>query len=107
MNVKNIHSEFMNNFEGDSITANHRDNLPVLYKYGAMLFCWDKRLHRVIAVWKSYFRCLQFLYLLNCIMVVQAHWKLSKKVLDAGEISSDIISMVDEMYHQQENKWYP
>ena len=38
MNLKNIHSEFMNNL-GDSITANHRDNLPVLYKYGAMLFC--------------------------------------------------------------------
>ena len=39
MKLKNIHSEFMNNFEGDSITANHKDNLPVLYKYGAMLFC--------------------------------------------------------------------
>ena len=69
---------FLNNLEGDSITANHRDNLPVLYKYGAMLFCWDIRLNRVIAVWKSYSLCLQFLYLLNCIMVVQAHWKLSK-----------------------------
>ena len=50
----------------------------VLYKYGAMLFCWDKRLHRVIAVGMSYLLCLQFLSLLNCIMVVQAHWKLSK-----------------------------
>ena len=39
--LKNIHSEFMNNLEGDSITANHRDNLPVLYKYGAMLFCCE------------------------------------------------------------------
>ena len=39
MKLKNIHSEFMNNLEGDSITANHRDNLPVLYKYGPMLFC--------------------------------------------------------------------
>ena len=38
MKLRNIHSEFMNNFEVDSITANHRDNLPVLYKYGAMLF---------------------------------------------------------------------
>ena len=36
MKLKNIHSEFMNNLEGDSITANHRDNLPVPYKYGAM-----------------------------------------------------------------------
>ena len=36
---KNIHSEFINNLEGDSITANHRENLPVLNKYGAMLFC--------------------------------------------------------------------
>ena len=36
---ENIHSEFINNFEGDSITASHRDNLPVLYKYGVMLFC--------------------------------------------------------------------
>ena len=25
MKLKNIHSEFMNNLEGDSITANHRD----------------------------------------------------------------------------------
>ena len=80
MKLKNIHSEFMNNL-GDSITANHRDNLPVLYKYGAMLFCWDIRLHRVIAVWTSYSLCLQFLSLLNCIMVVQAHWKLSKNYL--------------------------
>ena len=47
---KNIHSEFINNLEGYSITANHRENLPVLYKYGAMLFCRDIRLHRVIAV---------------------------------------------------------
>ena len=61
MKLKNIHSEFMNNFEGDSITANHKDNLSVPYKYGAMLFCWDMRLHRVIAVWKSYSLCLQFL----------------------------------------------
>ena len=29
MKLKNIHSEFMNNFEGDSITAIHKDNLPV------------------------------------------------------------------------------
>ena len=79
MNLKNIHSEFINNLEGYSMSANHRNNLPVLYKYGAMLFCWDIRLHRVIAVWKSYSSCLQFPYLLNCIMVVQAHWKLSKK----------------------------
>ena len=50
MKLKNIHSEFMNNLEGGSITANHRDNLPVLYKYGAILFCWDMRLYRVIAV---------------------------------------------------------
>ena len=28
MNLKNIHPEFMNNL-GDSITANHKDNLPV------------------------------------------------------------------------------
>ena len=33
--------------------------------------------------------------------------KIVKKLLDAGEISSDIISMTDEMYHQQQNKWYP
>ena len=33
--------------------------------------------------------------------------KVVKKILDAGEISSDIISMTDEMYHQQQNKWYP
>ena len=33
--------------------------------------------------------------------------KVIKKLLDAGEISSGIISMVDEMYHQQQNKWYP
>ena len=39
MKLKNIHSEFMNNLEGDSITANHRDNLSVPYKYGAMIFC--------------------------------------------------------------------
>ena len=30
-----------------------------------------------------------------------------QKILDAGEISSDIISMTDEMYHQQQNKYYP
>ena len=28
--------------------------------------------------------------------------KVVKKILDAGEISSDIISMTDEMYHQQQ-----
>ena len=28
MKLKNIHSEFMNNFEEDSISANHKDNLP-------------------------------------------------------------------------------
>ena len=33
--------------------------------------------------------------------------KVVKKLLDAGEISSDINSMTDEMYHQQQNKWYP
>ena len=73
MKLKNIQSEFMNDFEGDSITANHMDNLPVLYKYGAMLFCRDIRLHKVIAVSMSYSLCLQFLSLLNCIMEVQAH----------------------------------
>ena len=78
MKLKNIHSEFTIYFGGDSITSNLKDNLTVLYKYGAMLFCWGMRLHRVIAVWKSYSLCLQFLYLLNCIMVVQAHCKLSK-----------------------------
>ena len=33
--------------------------------------------------------------------------KVVKKLLNAGAISSDIISMTDEMYHQQQNKWYP
>ena len=33
--------------------------------------------------------------------------KVVKKLLDAGEISSDIISIADEMYNQQQNKWYP
>ena len=33
--------------------------------------------------------------------------KVVKKLLDAGEISSDIISMTDEMYRQEQNKWYP
>ena len=28
--------------------------------------------------------------------------KVVKKILDAGEISFDIISMTDEMYHQQQ-----
>ena len=37
-------------------------------------------------------------------MVVQAHWKLSKKILDAGEISSDIISMTDEITRQWPSK---
>ena len=33
--------------------------------------------------------------------------KVVKKLLDAGEISSNIISMADEMYYQQQNEWYP
>ena len=33
--------------------------------------------------------------------------KVVKKLLDAGEISSDIISMTDDTNHQQQNKWYP
>ena len=38
MKLKN-NSRFLNNLEGYSITANHWDYLPVLFKYGAMLFC--------------------------------------------------------------------
>ena len=38
MKLKKNNLGDMNNL-GDSITANHRDNLPVLNKYGAMLFC--------------------------------------------------------------------
>ena len=104
MKLKNFHSEFMNNLEGESITANHRDNLPVLNKYGAMLFCWDMRLHRLIAV---------FILLVFNFSLAKLHHcgpsslKVVKKILDAGEISSDIISMTDEMYYQQQNKWYP
>ena len=33
--------------------------------------------------------------------------KVVKKLLDAGENSTNNISMADEMYHQQQNKWYP
>ena len=33
--------------------------------------------------------------------------KVVKKLLDASEISSDIISIADEMYHQQQTKLYP
>ena len=104
MKLKNIHSEFMNNLEGDSITANQRDNLPVLYKYGAMLFCWDIRLQRVIAV---------FILLVFNFSLAKLHHcgpsslKVVKKILDAGEISSDIISMTDEMYHQQQKYGTP
>ena len=107
MKLKNIHSEFMNNL-GDSITANHRDNLPVLYKYGAMLFCWD------IGTSAQGHRRLKELFSLSSIsLFAKLHHggpsslKVVKKLLDAGEISSDIISMTDEMYHQQQNKWYP
>ena len=96
----------MNNL-GDSITANHRDNLPVLYKYGAMLFCWDIRLHM------GHRRLKELFFLSSVSLFAKLHHggpsslKVVKKLLDAGEISSDIISMTDEMYHQQQNKWYP
>ena len=106
MKLKNIHSEFLNNFEGDSITANHRDNLPVLYKYGAMLFCWYTSA-------QGYRRLKELFSLSSICLFAKLHHgvprslKVVKKLLDAGEISSDIISMADEMYHQQHDKWYP
>ena len=109
MKLKNIHSEFMNNFEEDSISANHKDNLPVLYKYGL-------RSHALLLRYKSAqgYRRLKELYSLSSIsLFAKLHHggpsslKVVKKLLDACEISSDIISMADEMYHQQQNKWYP
>ena len=106
MKLKNIHSEFMNNL-GDSITANHRDNLPVLYKLES---------HALLLRYTSaqgYRRLKELFSLCSISVFAKLHHggpsslKVVKKLLDAGEISSDIISMTDEMYHQQQNKWYP
>ena len=106
MTLKNIHSEFMNNLEGDSITANHRDNLPVLYKYEP---CSSVEIYA--CTWSSPFER-AILLVFNFSLAKLHHGgpsslQVVKKILDAGEISSDIISMTDEMYHQQQNKWYP
>ena len=109
MKLKNIHPKFMNNFEGDSISANHRENLPVLYKYGL-------RSHALLLRYTSVhgYRRLKELFSLSSIsLFAKLHHcgpsslKVVKKLLDACEISSDIISVADEMYHQQQNKWYP
>ena len=71
-----------------------------------MLFCWDKRLHM------GHRRLNELFSLSSVSLFAKLHHggprslKVVKKLLDAGEISSDIISMTDEMY-QQQNKWYP
>ena len=74
MKLNNIHSEFMNNLEGDSITVNHRDNLPVFNKYRAMdallLRYTSAQGHRRL---KELFSLSSISLLLNYIMVVQAH----------------------------------
>ena len=108
MKLKNIHSEFMNSLEGDSITANHRDKLPVLYEYGVMLFCSVK-----IYVWTGLLPFERAIFLIFNFSLAKLHHggpsslKVVKKLLDASEITSDIISMTDEKYHQQQSKWYP
>ena len=107
MQLKNIHSEFMNNFEGDSITANHRDNLPVLYKYGAMLFCLRYTSAQGYRIFTELFSLSSISLFAKLHHGGPSSLKVVKKLLDAGEISSDIISMADEMHHQQQNKWYP
>ena len=108
MKLENIHLQFMNNLEGDSITANHRDNLPALYKYGAM----DALLLRYTSA-QGNRRLKELFSLFSVSLFANLHHsgpsslKVVKKLLDAGEISSNIISMADEKYHQQQNKWYP
>ena len=108
MELKNIYSGFLNNFEGESITANHRVNLPVLYKYGGTL------LSLLRYTFAQGYRSLKDLFSLSSISLfaklhhgAPSSMKVVKKLLVAGEISSDFISIADEMYHEQQNKKYP